>query len=148
MARLRHFVIRGTATTDSYTAIGAGGGGEYKSPPRAEPRVDHGERLAREATEAGKQVEKSPEKPAEGIPFVPIVVKSDPGIKLWLESLDDKRLGSEIIAYRHESDGSERATIHVPKDQLPKFAKKFEDYAHKDRTNRNDPAVTTPYNGA
>lgn len=146
MARLRHFVIRGTATTDSYTAIGAGGGGEYTSPPRAEPRINHGERLAREAKEAGERAEKSPEKPAEGVTFVPIVVKGDPGIKLWLDSLDDKRLGSEVVAYRVESDGSERATIHVPKDQLPKFAKKFEDYAHKDRAKRNDPAVTSPYN--
>lgn len=146
MARLRHFVIRGTATTDSYTAIGSGGGGKYESPPRAESRADHGERLAREATEAGNQIEKTPEKPAEGISFVPIVVKSDPGIKLWLDSLDDKRLGSEVVAYRRESDGSERATVHIPKDQLPKFTKKFEDYAHRDRANRNDPSITTPYN--
>jgi len=146
MARLRHFVIRGTAKADSYTAIGAGGGGKYESPPRAEPRVAHGERLAREVTEAGERAEKSPEKPAEGIPFVPIVVKSDPGVKLWLDSLDNKQLGSEIVAFRRESDGSERATIHIPKDQLPKFAKKFEDYAHKDRENRNDPSKTSPYN--
>src|SRR4051794_16907167 len=104
MARFRHFVIRGTAKTESYTATG-GGGGEYKSPPRDEPRTDHGERLAREAKQAGEAAEKAPEKPAEGVSFVPIVVRSDPGIKLWLDSLEDKRLGSEIIAFRYESDG-------------------------------------------
>jgi len=132
MARLRHFVIRGTSKTESYTAIRAGGGGRYESPPRAESRVDHGERLAREATEAGERAEKSPEKPAEGLSFVPIVVRSDPGVKLWLERLENKQIGSEIVAFRREDDGSERATVHIPRDQLPKFAKKFEDYAHKD----------------
>jgi len=138
MARLRHFVIQGTAKPESYTATG-GGGGEYTSPPRDEPRVAHGERLAREATQAGEEAEKHPEKPAEGVAFVPIVVRSDPGIRLLLDSLEDKRLGSEVIAFRYESDGSEKATIHVPKDKLPKFAQKFEDYAHRDHPKWGNP---------
>ena len=66
-------------------------------------------------------------------------MRSDPGIRLLLDSLEDKRLGSEVIAVRYESDGSEKATIHVPKDKLPKFAQKFEDYAHKDHPKWGNP---------
>lgn len=138
MARLRHFVIQGTATSEKYTAPG-GGGGDYKSPPRDESRVAHGERLAKEATKAGDDAGKTPEKPAEGVTFVPIVVRSNPGIQLCLDSLEDKRIGSEVIAFRYEEDGSERATIHVPKDKLHKFAKKFEDYAHKNNSKSGNP---------
>lgn len=79
-------------------------------------------------------MQSGPEKAAEGISFVPIAVTSDPGFKLWLESLDNKAIGSEVINVRYEEDGTQRATIHVPKDKIGRFVKKFEDYAHA--TNR------------
>ncbi|HEV3163656.1 MAG TPA: S8 family peptidase, partial [Isosphaeraceae bacterium] len=131
MARFRHFVIQGTAKADSYVAT-FGGGGAFKSPPRDEPRVAHGERLATEARQAAEDAKTQLGKPAEGVDFVPIVVRSDPGFKLWLDGLEDRRIGSEVIAFRYESDDTERATVHIPRSQVGKFAKKFEDYAHRD----------------
>ncbi|WP_422929735.1 S8 family peptidase [Singulisphaera sp. PoT] len=132
MARLRHFVIRGTAQSQNYIST-ARGAGEFSTPPR-DRRPAHGDRLAGKVREAAAEARSKPEPPAEGLPFVPIAVRSDPHFKLWLDSLDNQTLGLELINVRTEEDGSQRATIHIPTDNVPKFAKKFEDYAHT--TNR------------
>ncbi len=139
MARLRHFLIQGTAQPQDYVST-ARGSGEFKTPPR-DQRAAHGNRLADEVRQAAAEIQQLPERPAEGISFVPIVVRSDPGFKLFLDSLDNKTIGSEIINFRYEEDGSQRATVHIPKDKVAKFAKKFEDYAHK-----QSPRSTNPQN--
>lgn len=137
MPRLRHFVIQGTAQPQNYVST-ARGSGEFRTPPR-DQRGAHGDRLAENVRRAAAQAEAQPEPPAEGVPFVPIVVKSDPNFKLWLDSLDNKTIGSEIINVRLEEDGSQRATIHIPRDNVAKFAKKFEDYAHTTNRYNNPP---------
>ncbi|APW64308.1 S8 family peptidase [Paludisphaera borealis] len=137
MARLRHFLIQGTAQAQNYVSTG-GGSSEFKTPPR-DARSVHGPNLAANALQAATDMQAAPERPAEGISFVPIAVTSDPGFKLWLESLDNKVIGSEIINFRYEADGSQRATVHIPKDNVAKFAKKFEDYAHKTNHYGNPP---------
>jgi hypothetical protein len=139
MARLRHFVIQGTAQRQDYVST-ARGSGKFKTAPPDE-RVAHGTRLADEVRQAATEIRQQSERAADAITFVPFVVKSGPGLRLFLNSLDNKRIGSEIINFRYEEDGSERATIHVPHDKVRKFARKFEDYAHKDI-----PESTTPRN--
>lgn len=138
MPRLRHFLIQGTAQPRTYVST-AGGGGKFKTPPRDE-RAAHGTKLGEEVREAEREAQAAPEKPAEGVGFIPIVVRSDPGFKLWLDSLDDKRIGSEVINFRCEDDGRERVTVHIPKDQVGKFAKKFEDYVNKSSKQSGNPA--------
>ncbi len=140
MPRLRHFLIQGTAQPQNYVST-ARGSGEFRTPPR-DQRAVHGEQLAENVRQAAQDVHAHPEKPAEGIDFVPIVVTSSPGFKLWLDSLDNKTIGSEIINFRYEADGGQRATIHVPRDKVAKFAKKFEDYAHKTNQHGNPPNLS------
>jgi len=141
MPRLRHFLIQGTAQSQSYVATFAGRG-DFKTPPRIE-RVAHGARVAGEVQQAARQAHDQPEKPAEGVGFVPLAIRSNPGFKLWLDSLDDKKIGSEIINFRYQEDGSERAIVHIPNDKVAKFAKKFEDYAHKDHKRYGSPLNQT-----
>ncbi len=137
MARLRHFVIQGTAQPQNYVST-ARGSGDFRTPPR-DQRAAHGGRLANAVRQAATQAQAQVEPPAEGVSFVPIVVKSDPNFILWLDSLDNKTIGSEVIYVRLEEDGSQRATIHIPKDNVAKFAKKFEDYAHTTNRFNNPP---------
>lgn len=135
MDRLRHFLIQGTAQPQAYVSTSAGSG-DFRTKPR-DDRAVHGARLADEVKQAAAA--KQPERAAEGISFVPIVVRSDPGFKLWLDSLDNKTIGSEVISVRYEEDGTQRATIHIPKDKVIRFAKKFEDYAHKNLNRFGNP---------
>jgi hypothetical protein len=61
-------------------------------------------------------------------------VKSDPNFRLMLASLDNKTLGLQLVNVRIDPDGREIATIHIPKDSIPGFIRKFQAYAHD--TNR------------
>ena len=112
MDRLRHFLIQGTAQPQDSVST-ARGSREFKTPPR-DLRATHGDKLADEVRQAAAEVQQQPEIPAEGISFVPIVIRSDPDFKLFLDSLDNKTIGSEIINFRYEEDGSQRATVRSP----------------------------------
>lgn len=128
MPRLRHFLIQGTAQPQAYVSTNRGTG-PFKVPPR-DAREIHGERLAGGVRKAAEEAEQRPEPAAAGTDFVPISVKSDPSFKLLLDSLDNKTLGLQLVNVRSEPDGSQKATVHIPRDNVPAFAKKFEAYAH------------------
>jgi len=137
MARLRHFLIQGTAQPQDYVST-ARGAGKFKTPPR-DQRPAHGFRLADEVRQAAAEIQRQPEKSTEGIAFLPLVVRGEPGFKLFLKSLDNKTIGLEIINCRDEEDGSQRAIIRIPRNKLSKFVKKFKDYALKDDPRSNKP---------
>ena len=128
MPRLRHLLIQGTAQPQPYVST-SGGSSDFKTPPRDE-RAIHGERLAAEVRQAAADLEQHPEPAAQGIGFVPITVKSDPNFKLLLASLDNKTLGLQLVNVRAEPDGSQKATVNIPKESVSAFARKFEAYAH------------------
>jgi Subtilase family len=132
MPRLRHLFLQGTAQPQPYVST-AGGSSDFKTPPRDE-RIVHGERLADNVRRAAADLAQHPEPPAEGLAFVPLIVKSDPNFRLMLASLDNKTLGLQLVNVRIDPDGREIATIHIPKDSIPGFIRKFQAYAHD--TNR------------
>lgn len=127
MPRLAHLFIQGTAKSIPYVSTNKGGG-TFSTPPR-DDRAVHGGRLADEGRKASADLESNPEPASENIDFMPLVVTSDPGYKLKLERLENQTI--QLINVRMDPDGSEKATIHIPKDKIPAFTKKFEDYAHK-----------------
>ena len=135
MPRLPHLLIQGTAQSQPYVSTNRGSG-PFKTPPRDE-RAIHGERLAADARQAADDLDKKQEPAAENIDFVPIVVRSDPDFKLMLDRLDNKTI--QLVNVRKEPDGSEKATIHIHKDKVATFIKKFEDYAHKLNHHDNPP---------
>lgn len=69
-----------------------------------------------------------------------------PGVPLKLESLEDKRVGIQLVSVRtvpssHDGSPVERATVFVPDGKLKHFFKKLEEYAsdearHKDLIGR------------
>jgi hypothetical protein len=137
MARLRHFLIQGTARPQPYVSTQSGGG-SFKSPPR-DDRAAHGDRLADNLRQAAEQAVQHPEPPAQGLNFVPIAVTGDPVIKLLLTSLDNKTLGLQLVNSKTEPGGVRKAILHIPKDRVPAFAQKFEAYAHDTNKRKKPP---------
>ena len=70
---------------------------------------------------------------------MPVAVTSDPNFKLLLDSLDNKTLGLQLVNVRSEPDGSQKATVHIPKENVTAFVKKFEAYAHETNRFNNPP---------
>ena len=122
MDRLPHFLIQSTARKFAYVSPKKGRGKEFNNPLR--DRMTHGPKLAESVKQIEIEVQNETEKPATGVSFVPIVVSSDPEFELKLDRLDNKTL--KIINVRHEDNGSQVATIHIPVNELSKFIKKFE----------------------
>jgi hypothetical protein len=135
MPRLPHLLIQGTAESLPYKSTNRGSS-DFRTPPRDEPLV-HGTRLAADARKAIDELASAPEPAAENVDFVPIVVTSDPTFKLMLERLDNQSI--QLVNVRKEPDGSEKATLHIPKDKVDTFVGKFEDYAHKINHHGNPP---------
>jgi Subtilase family len=128
MPRLRHLLIQGTAQPQPYVYAKPVRGKPFPTPPRDAPAI-HGERLAAALRGAVADLNQHPEPAAQGVEFVPITLRSDPGFKLLLDSLDNNTV--QLVNVRSEPDGSQKATIHLPKDKVPAFLRKFDAYAHK-----------------
>jgi hypothetical protein len=131
MAKRRHFLISGTNQPIDYTATG-GGSGKFKTPPR-DGRKEHGEALIKQIRNAEKEADEtlSKEKVADGIDFVPIQVESSPEFELWLDSLEDARSGIDLVNVQEKGD-KQIATVHLPKDKVDRFIRRFDDFIHKD----------------
>ena len=124
----RHLFIRGTAQAQHYVPTWRGKI-RFRTPPRDAP-VNHGTRLAAALEQAAVDQQQEPEITAQGIPVVPLVLASEPEFTLYLQSLDNQRLGLELVNVRNQADGSQQATVHIPAAKIPKLIQKFVDYAH------------------
>lgn len=135
MPRLPHLLIQGTAESRPYISTNRGSG-TFRTPPRDE-RAVHGARLADGARKAADDLARHPEPAAENVDFVPLVLSSDPGFKLMLDRMDNQVI--QLVNVRKQPDGGEKATVHIPKDKVTAFVKKFEDYAHATNRYGNPP---------
>lgn len=139
MPRLRHFLIEGTAQSQRYLYPSETVRVTFELPPR-DDRAIHGDKLATAVHQAATDLQATSDVTTDDIAFVPIVLKSDPEFTLYLQSLENKTLGLELINVKTLPDGSQQATVHVPKAQVSQFAKKFEDYAYGPLTKKkNEP---------
>ena len=94
MPRLRHLLIQGTAQPQPYVYAKTVGSSPFNTPPRdapADPRRTAG---GRSAASSGRPRHSTRSQLPEGIEFVPITLRSDPGFKLMLDSLDNKTVAT------------------------------------------------------
>ncbi len=132
-----HLLLQGTAQAQQYVSTWRGRI-PFDTPPRDTP-VDHGTSLTIAVVQAYVDQQREPESSAQGIPIVPLVLTSEPKFTLYLQSLDNRQMGLELINVRNQPDGSQQATVHIPATNIPKLLQKFVDYAHN-LTGRGKPA--------
>jgi hypothetical protein len=111
----------------------------YK-PPAPENRLLHGSKLKTEldtAQQEALQRRESLDIQVHGaIPGLYIEFQSQPDISLKLDSLENRRQGIELVAFRSkptadsEPGDIESATVFVPEGKLKYFVAKFDQYAH------------------
>lgn len=128
---LPHLFVEGRFQTEKYTYAGQPPVREVRLPVR--DRTAHAttvrEQLtqAREENERQRGVTTSPEEPA---PII-LEIRSEPGLGLKLDSVEDRRKGIEVACVRTEGN-VQVATVHVPEGQLTHFLKRVEEYLTED----------------
>jgi hypothetical protein len=124
---LTHLLVVGRFQTEKYTYAGPIPVGEVQLPAR--DRVAHGTTIrdqltqVRQQNELNRGVTTRPDEPAP----ITLEVRSEPGIKLKLDSLEVRSKGIEVACVRMEGD-VQVATIHVPEGSLTHFVKRVEEY--------------------
>jgi hypothetical protein len=127
--RLRHLILTGTARSLPYTQRGGGrtGGGR----PRRNP-VEHGRRLEAELVEVmaaqSKLTERRQRQDLSDVRGSPVTFEIVLNPHLKLESLEDRRAGIELLAFRKTGDETATATVFVPEGKLHVFERKLAVY--------------------
>jgi len=132
----RHIIVPTPPSTEAYTPYG-----RKIEPPRFQRpgnRQQHADRLKEALAQAQREAAES--QSALGItvhgaePGLYIQFESPPDIGLKIESLENKKLGIELVAVQFVSREPElpplqRATVFVPDGALKHFVKRFDEYA-------------------
>ena len=124
--RLRHLIVEGFYSTEKYTATPRPGP-DFALPAR--DRLPHAAAVGSQL-DAAQQANALARDPAaeEGLaPPIRLVVESDPGHLLKIDSLDAPSRGIEVVASRIEG-GVHVAVVHVPEGELLYFRKRIEEY--------------------
>lgn len=137
--RKRHFILDGTAQTESFRSPQQGGGG-VSVPDRDRNR--HGNALLRQLEALRPQLASARETQAaagleEGF-GLQVEFESFPDIELAFESLARERSGIELLNVRHEENRT-FATVFVPDGKLEHFEKLVGDYLAEKRDSRGRP---------
>jgi len=139
----RHIRVGEPPASESYTP----------HPPRITPkplppldRAGHAKKLTDSLRAAAKEEEQrkaaAPVKLIEGAePGTYLEFESPPGVKLKLDSLEDRRgkRPIEIVAVKDRPDGSQSAVVFVPKKKATSFDKKVEQYATAETPIKGEP---------
>jgi len=127
MAKLPHLMVRGTAVSQSYTPVNAGGrGAPFQLPPR-DSRPQHADRLRGQLDQAEQQATAAAQTQAERPQGITLEFRSEPGFDLWLESLDRPGAGIELLSVKQEGD-VQVANVFVPDGALGEFERLLEQY--------------------
>ncbi|MFA7242972.1 MAG: S8 family peptidase [Sulfuricellaceae bacterium] len=119
MTDLPHLRLENTATPLPYIYPLGGGSSDFQLPPR--DRAPHAQLLTAEIRQAEADVAAIREQhPAadETLDGVPITIRSDPGYKLPLESLERRREGIELLSARTDASGVTVANLFVQSDKI------------------------------
>lgn len=143
MPDYRHFVLKNTASPESY-ATTRRGRDDFRTPPRDHRRT-HGERLIKQLRDIEKQADIELKKaPAtDGLRFIPICFQGElltsdrkPFGGLRLKSLEGK--DTRVLNVR-EKDGKQYATIAVPRNKIESLIRKVQKYIQKDSPKSGEP---------
>lgn len=136
MTRLSHLILTGTASTDHYVST-AGGSVEFRTPPR-DSREGHGQLLVGQVTAAQQETAKLREdgEVVQSESGILLELRSDPGFRLRLESLERRQSGIELINVRIIDDVM-HATVFVPEDKVALVIRWFERYIDEDTPSGN-----------
>lgn len=131
MEPLRHLFPSVRDAAESYQYPHDVRGGSFDVPPR--DRIPHAETLATQvrAAESASLAGPSPEEHAAPEGLV-LDIRSDPGFKLKLDSLEYRQSGIELRSARTDAAGMMHASVFVPQGKTSFFIKRFEKYAHAD----------------
>lgn len=128
-----HLFPRETGESLAYTTVGGGGGRRHSPPPR--DRDEHADALATNLSTAAREFERAREQSEKiGVEREGDILSFDVVVnpKLKLDSLEDRRAGTELLSFRmtHEDQGV--ASVFVPDGQLDVYERKIEEYRAKD----------------
>ena len=122
----RHFILEGSADTETYRAIG--GGGSKRTVP-ARNREEHAAALRAQLDEirtATQDAVSDSEEPEDGL-GIQVEFQSFPDIELAFESLERENQGIELRNVRQRGDIT-FATVYVPTGKLEHFETLIRDY--------------------
>jgi len=127
--RFRHLILTGTAQSLSYTQRGGGRPrGRY---PRRKP-AEHGRKLAAELAEVmaaqSDLTERRESQDLSDVTGSPVTFEVVLNPHLKLESLEDRRAGIELLAFRKTGDVTATVTVFVPEGKLQVFERKLTAY--------------------
>lgn len=126
MSQLPHFRVTVSPAIEGYTypqrVVMAG---TFARPPR-EPST-HAANLTRQLELVASQAQAAAPDATE-IPGLTLEFQGDPGFKLWLDSLEDRRQGIELLNAR-TINNTPYATVHVPQGKLGHFLNLVNEYA-------------------
>jgi hypothetical protein len=134
---LPHLLVEGRFGTEKYTYAGQPPVREVRLPIR--DRTAHGMTVrdqlkqARDQNEQNRGLTTQPDEPAP----ITLEIRSEPGIDLKLDSLEDRQKGIEVACVRKEGD-VQVAVVHVPEGSLTHFVKRVEEYLTKE-TDKGNP---------
>lgn len=110
-------------------------------------RAEHAKKLKTALEAAARQAQAR--KDTAPIPLIPgaepgiyLELKSPPGMKLKLDSVEDRRGTKrpiELVAVREQLDGSQTAVVFVPEPKSRSFSKKVDQYATTDTRIKGEP---------
>jgi hypothetical protein len=124
--KLPHLLVTGTARTEPYSSPKSASS-KFNIPNRN--RQAHGNTLISQVENLKKKVIARKERIVNGIH---VTFESEPGFKLKLESLENKRAGIELMSVKQDATGKMLATVFVPEGKLEHFIKVFEIYLNKE----------------
>jgi hypothetical protein len=120
MSDLSHLWLENTAQGVPYTHPGAGGGGEFSTPPR--DRLPHAQRLKTDlqVVKTDATATRQQQGLVAGGEGDVIAVRSDPGFELKLDSLERLQSGIELLSVKVEDDVTV-AKVFVPRGKYVKL---------------------------
>jgi len=129
--RLRHLILAGTSEARFFTQVNAGGRrGDPRYPKR--DAEEHGRFLVEELSGVTKKqpelVSRRQEWRLEEVAGLNLSfdLVINPGLPV--DSLEDRRAGIELLAFRPSAEGIGTATVFVPEGKLTVFERKLTDY--------------------
>jgi hypothetical protein len=134
--RLRHLLLAGTAEVRPFTTVNRGG---QPSGPRYPRRSqdEHGRALIEELAavrQAQEEVRALREEHDLGeVSGTKLSFELDLNPDLPLDSLEDRRAGIQLLAFRATEEGSGVATVLVPEGKLGVFERKLKDYLNPEK---------------
>jgi hypothetical protein len=127
---LRHLIISRTEHVEPYRYPLDVGRNEFPRPAR--DRIPHAEAVARQLRTAAQEAR---ERDPEGAGVI-LEFSSDPGFTLWIDSLENRGLGIELLNVR-AANARQLATVYVPLQRIDHFIRRAERYAQEETAGGN-----------